>query len=288
MSNYSTAALTGRTRLAGVIGQPVRHTLSPAMHNAAFAAVGVDAVYVPLEVGPAGLSRLLAALADVGALGVNVTLPYKQCALKLVDRCSAEARRIGAVNTIVFRGRRLIGHNTDGLGFLASVRKVMSLDGQRVVLLGAGGAGRAVAVSLLGQRIRHLTLAEPDARRSARLMRDLRRLGTVPVTRVQPGSTALKTLLAQAGLLVNATPLGLKTSDPLPVAAGEIPRGICVMDLVYGRGPTAFLRAARRRRCRIIPGWHMLLYQGAEAFRLITGHPAPLGVMRAALQRAGV
>lgn len=280
--------ISGTTRIAGVVGNPIAHTLSPAMHNASFAALGLDAVYVPFRVEPSGLGPLLKTLSAVGALGLNVTVPYKQAVLRHLHALAPSARRIGAVNTVVFSGGKRIGHNTDGTGCLASLNPVLPPHGQRAVLLGAGGAGRAVAVALCDAGLAHLTLVEPDASALRTLTARLARLGHRRVTACAPGTAAVRAALAQARLVINATPLGLRPTDPLPVPAAWLPSRACVLDLVYGHGPTRFQHAAVRRSCRVVPGWHMLLQQAAESFRLWTGRPAPLAVMRRALIAAGV
>jgi shikimate dehydrogenase len=281
--------INGKTRLAGVIGDPITHTLSPAMHNAAFKALGINAVYLPLPCPKAGLKRLLHSLADLGAVGVNVTIPHKQLALECMDSCSPEAERIGAVNTVVFQGAKLVGHNTDGLGFLESLKQAkIKVRGQRAVLLGAGGAGRAVAVSLLQAGVAHLTVSEPFIQGRRKLQAYLKKLGYTQVLGVEPNTAVLCQQSQIAHLVVNASPLGLKPTDPLPLPADWLSPQQSVMDLVYGHGPTAFIQAAQRRKARTVPGWHMLLYQGAESFRLWTGCKPPVEVMRQALLRADV
>ncbi len=280
--------IDGSTRLAGVIGFPVHHTLSPAMHNAAFAALGINAVYLPLAVKPQDLRHVLRALSRLGALGVNLTIPHKQAALRIVDRIDDSARRIGAINTVEFLAGRLIGHNTDGLGFLASLRGVLRPRGRSALLLGAGGAGRAVAVALAGAGLGRLYVAETNPVPARRLLAHLSRLGFSRAAVVAPGSTALRAAAGRADLVINATPLGLRPADPLPLPPAWLRRGACVFDLAYGRKLTPWLAAARRRGCRIVPGWRMLLHQGAAAFRIWTGRTAPLAAMRAALRAAGV
>ncbi|MCK5218554.1 shikimate dehydrogenase [bacterium] len=279
--------ITGNTRIAGLIGWPVSHTLSPAMHNAAFAGMGINAAYLPLGVRPHHIKRLLATLQDLGALGVNITIPYKEKVISLVDECASEAVDIGAVNTIVFKNDRMIGYNTDGWGFLASLKGRFKPRKKNAVLLGGGGAGRAVAVSLLKAGVAHLTVADPDARRLHRLMTDMRTLGYRNVRGVKPATPELHEHLRETGLLVNATPLGLKPDDPLPLSPVWMPRGICVMDLVYGRKPTAFLKTAQQQGNQVIPGWYMLLNQGIESFRIWTGKKPPIEIMRRALIKAG-
>jgi shikimate dehydrogenase len=279
--------INGHTRLAGVVGWPIEHTLSPAMHNAAFRYYGLPVAYLPLGVPPAGLNAFCRGWRQVNPLGFNVTVPHKETILKHLDGLAPSAAAMGAANTVVCRHGRWIGHNTDGYGFLASLAGVFSPRGQQAVLLGGGGAGRAVAFSLARAGVARLTLVEPDAGRCRRLLQALRRRGFKAVAAANPGSTDLREALSRCQLLVQASPLGLRPQDPLPLPEAWLPRGICVYDLVYGRSLTPFLRLARRRRNRIIPGWKMLLWQGAEAFRLWTGRKPPVAVMQAALVEAG-
>lgn len=279
--------IDGHTRLAGVVGWPIEHTLSPAMHNAAFRHYGLPVVYLPLGVPPAGLGAFCRGWRQLQPLGFNVTVPHKQTIMRQLDGLAPSAEAMGAVNTVVCRRGRWIGHNTDGYGFLASLAGVFSPRSQRVVLLGGGGAGRAVAFSLAKAGAAQLTLSEPDAGRRRRLIRDLRRRGFTAVAAATPGSADLRSAVGKCRLLVQASPLGLRPQDPLPLPESWLPRGICVYDLAYGRSLTPFLRLARRRRNRVIPGWNMLLWQGAEAFRLWTGRKPPVEIMRAALISAG-
>lgn len=276
--------ISGKTKLAGVIGWPIGHTLSPAMHNAAFAALGMDAVYLPLGVpDPARLKEVVRGLQAVRALGANVTIPYKQAVMNYVNELSPEAEQIGAVNTLVFRDQKIIGCNTDGLGFLKSLPLRLSLRGKNVVLLGSGGGGRAVAVSLVLAGVAQVSVSEPEPRRRNALVKHLRALGCQGAKGVLPDSPELQSALQEADLLVNATPLGLKPEDPLPLPEAWFPDNTTVMDLVYGRTLTRFLTLAKRRGNRIVPGWQMLLHQGAESFRLWTGKQPPVEVMEKAL-----
>lgn len=281
--------ITGKTKLAGVIGWPIEHTLSPVMQNTAFAYYKKDISYVPFGVQPQGLRQLLLSLNQLGAVGVNVTIPYKEKVIPYLDQLAPSAKTIGAVNTIVFQSGKMIGHNTDGIGFLNSLKGIQVLRNKDVVLLGGGGAGRAVAVSLAQAKVNQLTIVDIDMTRLRKLMKDLRALGLKNLQGVAPGTSQLQDALAQTDLVVNATPLGLKASDPLPVPKEWIPRGKCVMDLVYGKKPTAFMKAAARKKNSVVPGWKMLLLQGAESFRLWTGKKPPVFEMqRALLQAAGI
>jgi shikimate dehydrogenase len=280
-------SITGATRIAGVIGWPIQHTLSPAMQNAAFSHYGLDVAYVPLGVPPSGLGILVKSLQQLDAVGVNVTIPYKEKVIPYLDACAPSAKQIGAVNTIVFHKLRIIGHNTDGLGFLQSIQGVARIKGAQAVVLGAGGAGRAIAVSLALAGAGQLTLVDVDSQRLGRLIRDIRKLGYPYVRGTRPSTAELKAQLGKSQLLVNATPLGLKSKDPLPLPPAWMPSAVCVLDVVYGKRMTPLLRLAKAKKNRIVPGWKMLLYQGAEAFRLWTGKNPPVNLMQQALVKAG-
>ena len=281
-------SINGKTRLAGVIGNPIAHTLSPAMHNSAFKACGINAVYLPLGVPEAGLKSLVEALLALNALGANVTVPYKEKVMPHLNETSEGAQKIGAVNTLVFKSDRIQGHNTDAVGFNRCLQaEHFPIPGKRAVLLGAGGAGRAVAFALLDAVAASLAAADIDRHRVDRLALDMKNTGEAKVFAVTPNSEELRAALQTADLVINATPLGLKPQDPLPVERDWLPAGRCVMDLVYGAGVTPFLAAARAKGNHVIRGWQMLLHQGAAAFELWTEQEPPEAEMKSALLQAG-
>lgn len=281
--------ITGQTKIFGIFGYPVTHTLSPIMHNAAFDAVGLPYRYLPFEVRPDQLQEAIKGIVPLGIRGLNVTIPHKETIVPFLDRIDEEAERIGAVNTIEIDSGRLIGHNTDGRGFLASLRE-MNIDcsGKRVLLLGAGGAAKAVAAILARQPISEMMII---ARTPARGKELIDRLASI--------SPRLKTSLwgvnfgsdfpADPGrptLLVNTTPLGMNERDPLPFPIHFIDPRWSVADLIYRPAETALLAGAKKNGAAVIPGLGMLLHQGALAFEIWTRQKAPLLVMREALQQA--
>jgi shikimate dehydrogenase len=279
--------VSGTTRVAGVIGWPIEHTLSPAMQNCAFQHYGLDAIYIPLGVPRQGLSSLLKSLQALNAWGVNVTIPYKEAVMTSLDSLAPSASDIGAVNTIVFKQGKMIGHNTDGHGFLESLKGSIQPRAKQALLLGGGGAGRAVAFSLAKAKVQCLTIVDVDQKRLNTLIRDIKKTGFSQVFGIRPGIAALQAKTKTADLVINATPLGLKKSDSLPIPAAWIPKGRCVMDLVYGKQLTPFLQVAKKKGNVLIPGWKMLLLQGAESFRLWTNKQPPIPKMQAALIAAG-
>ena len=271
------------TRVFGVIGHPIHHSLSPAMHAATFRALDLDALYAAFDVPPRFLAPMLRAFVLSGVEGLNVTVPLKERVAPLLDHVDPAAAAIGAVNTIVIRHRRTTGYNTDGVGFRRALEE-LGWRGRRasVVILGAGGAARAVAWELGRVRGSRLTIANRHPRRAQALARWLRRHRTgiqveaIPLSRVS---------LEGAALVVNATTLGMRKTDGSPVNPALLHRGLTVYDLVYHR-QTPLVRAARRRGCVAANGLSMLLYQGAESLRLWLHREPPVDVMRRALGQA--
>jgi shikimate dehydrogenase len=276
--------ISGRTTVVGIIGDPVAHSASPAMHNAAFAALGLDWVYVPFAVRAAALRDAVRAVRALGLAGVNVTVPHKAAVLPHLDAVSALAARVGAVNTIINRDGLLSGDNTDVAGFVRALRGAGGrLAGRRAVVIGAGGSARAVLAGLGALRVGQVVVANRTAARARALAR--RFAGTVDVEVSGFAALADVAVLREAALIVNATSIGLTDAAFPALAWGATPPRCVAFDLVYGRD-TAFLAAARRAQRRTLDGAEMLLHQGAAAFALWTGRRPPLAVMRAALQRA--
>ncbi|MFN3477183.1 MAG: shikimate dehydrogenase [Candidatus Methylomirabilales bacterium] len=281
--------INGETRIVGIIGDPVSHSLSPCMHNAAFAAKALDAVYIPWPVAVEDFPTALQAVRRMENFsGGNVTVPHKEHAAKLCDGLSPEAEALGAVNTLVAQDGRLFGHNTDGAGFLRSLEEGgFDPKGKRVLLLGAGGAAKAVAFALAGAGTAELTIANRTLERAEALAALLR--GRSPGCQILALSLHNKPLapaIASADLVVNATTLGLKPEDPSPIDWGPLNSRALAVDLIYNPTETAFLKGASRRGLKVQNGLGMLLYQGAAAFELWTKEAAPLGAMRAALRAA--
>jgi shikimate dehydrogenase len=282
-------AVTAVTRVVAVIGRPVRHSLSPLMHNAAFAALGLDYRYVAFDVAPAAVGAAVAGMRAFGIAGLNVTIPHKQAVMRHLDQLTPEAEQIGAVNTIEVRGRRLIGHNTDSRGFAEALRRGwgLRLAGRRVVLLGAGGAARAVAVQCLLERATAVVIVNRSPGPARALLRRLRALpGRTQLASAALTPHALARLLPEHDLIINATSLGLHPGDPSPVPPDLLRSGHHVCDLIYNPPETALLRAAAAAGAATLNGVGMLVAQGALAFTLWTGRRAPVKVMESALFQA--
>jgi shikimate dehydrogenase len=270
--------IDGSTRIVGVIGWPVDHSLSPAIHNAAFAAAGLDRAYVPLPVPPRGLAAALAGLEALGFEGANVTMPHKTEAAELIEELTDDARLLRAVNTIVVRAGRLEGHNTDVTGFDRFLRRDVGFDpdGRTALIYGAGGAARACALALARAGLTRLTVAARDEARVAPLRSIVTDLG-VPVAVVRPGDAGT----VSADVIVNATPVGAlqEASHPSLPLLGP---GVLVVDLLYDPPTTLLQRRAREAGATAVGGLGLLLEQAALSFELWTGTPASLEVMSAA------
>ncbi len=282
--------ITGGTRVYGIIGDPVAHSLSPQMHNRAFAVCRLNCCYVPFKVAVADLQAAVAAVRALGLGGINVTIPHKQRVMACLDEIDRSAALIGAVNTIVNRDGRLTGYNTDGTGWLASLRLDAGFEpaGKRVVLLGAGGAARAVSFGLVQSGVGSLDIFDLDARRAERLADDLAMVAGCPVAAGEMAGDTLPAALAVADLLINATPAGMFPEDQAepPVDPRQLASQPLVYDLVYNPADTRLLKEASVLGCRVLNGTGMLLYQGALAFELWTGLQAPVEIMRQALNEA--
>lgn len=259
------------------------------MQQAALRRLRLDACYQAFEITAAQVPDVLRALAPLGFWGINVTTPFKELVLPLLDAVDAAASAIGAVNTIVVRAGRLVGHNTDAEGFRMALESGggTALRGAPVLVVGAGGAARAVAFACLAGRCASLTIANRTPERARSLCDALRgnfpnaRIGHVPT-----GGRAFAQTVAASGVLVNTTPPRGGTADPLPVPAGALRRGQTVMDIVYRPRRTPLLAAAAAAGARTVDGLQMLLHQGALAFSLWTGREAPVETMRRALAAA--
>ncbi len=278
--------IEGTTKIIGVFGYPIKHTASPAMHNAAFEALGLDYVYLPFEVRPQRLEEAAKALISLNIVGVNVTIPHKETVCPHLDEISREAELIGAVNTIAVRSERLIGYNTDGQGFIASLKEDggETVQGKTLLVLGAGGAARAVAIQAALEGAGRISITDMLEERAEKVASHIEKnipsckVGVVPRDKVQ-------STLKDADFLINATPVGMKPEDPLIIDPDWLFPHLLVFDLVYNQGETRLMKAAREKGCRVVGGLGMLAHQGAISFQLWTGRKAPLEVMRGALEK---
>jgi len=268
--------INGLTKIYGILGRPVAHTLSPQVHNAAFRELELNAVYVAFPV--TDLARAVAGLRGLAIHGVSVTIPFKEEIIPLIDELDPQAARIGAVNTVVNRDGRLIGYNTDWLGALRALQVRTMLTGEHVLILGAGGAARAITFGVLQEGGR-VSLTDLDPPRAAALARELK-AEAIPLSRLNQ---------CPATILVNATPVGMEPRvEEIPISPEFLGRFRLVMDVVYRPLETVLLREAKARGAATIDGLQMLIHQATAQFELWTGMTAPLETMvRAAYKALG-
>ncbi len=274
------------TKRVVLIGHPVAHSLSGAMQQAAFDDQGVDAAYELWDRAPIALADAIGEVRGDDFLGANVTIPHKERVVPLVDRLTEEAQATGAVNTITREGRRLVGHNTDVPGFKIALDKLVGRQKmpRQAVVLGAGGGGRAVVYGLIREGFQRVVVFNRHLHRAEGLVKFFGRSAAHMELRAMPWhESIIEAELAKSKVLVNATSIGL-AGDESPIAAEMIPPDLLVLDLIYAR--TRLLRDAEAAGCTVADGEQMLLHQGAAAFSLWTGRPAPVDVMQRALSAA--
>jgi shikimate dehydrogenase len=320
VSQPGQSAINAATRCCAVYGFPIRHSASPAMHNAAFAALGLNWRYLAFEVRPDDLRAAIAGAKAMQFSGLNLTVPHKLLAMRIVDELDVSAKTWGAVNTVRFEARdaggqwqplhqfgvpprqlrdgrtqlakpleggtpneiRAVGFNTDSDGVARSLREDLGLklEGAKVLLLGTGGAGQVAALRLAQENVSELFLVEFVSAKAEAVAQEIHKRHSQVKVKVgfPPGPV---------DLLLNATPLGLKPDDPSPLDEKQFPlrQARAVFDMIYNPAETPLLKAAKAAGCRTANGLGMLLHQGAKAFEIWTGQPAPLTVMRQALEK---
>ncbi len=280
--------ITGTTGLAGIIGDPVSHSLSPRMHNAAYAAMGIDMVYVPMRVDGADLEAAVAGIRALGFVGVNVTIPHKLAVAPLLDGLHDSAVAAGAVNTIVRDGEALIGHNTDGEGFIAALEESFTPDypSSPALIVGAGGAARSVGVALAEKGIPSLLIVNRSRGRAEEFQELLRERYPHLEVEIHVSSSLDPDSLRERRIIVNATPLGMSPDlKPLRLPVDRLSKDQVVCDLVYaGSGRTPLESQAIEKGAATMGGLGMLLHQGAAAIQLWTKRKPPLEVMRQAIE----
>jgi shikimate dehydrogenase len=271
--------------LCGVIGNPVEHSLSPAIHNAAFEKLGLNFVYLAFRV-----EDLPAAIRGIRALGnvrgFSVTIPHKVGIIPLLDEVETTARHIGSVNTIVVENATLRGYNTDASGALRALRDAgVTVKGQRVLMLGSGGAARAIAFALAGESLEHLTILGIDDTERRVLASDLKTKTSLRIEEARLTEPSLGTALKDSAILLQCTPIGMSPkTDQTCVPPDLLHPALAVMDIVYNPLETRLIRDAKSVGCRTIRGVEMFLNQAVAQFELWTGVPAPADVMRTVLE----
>jgi len=283
--------VSGQTRILAVLGHPIAHTASPAIHNAAFDALGLNWRYVALDVDPRNLGSALRGLTTAGLVGVNLTVPHKIQVLRYLDSMDSTVKVLGAANTLKFQVRgtkpSIHGCNTDGYGLLKALKEDFEFHprGKTVAIIGCGGAGRSAAIQLASVGVGKLILINRSRSKAIAIARRIRALK--PPSRPGGGRTICVFTPEPCDMVIQATSLGLKTSDPLPLTSQQLwqlaPRFF--FDMIYRPAETPVMRLARKMGCRTVNGLGMLLHQGAKAFEIWTSRKAPVEVMRRALKR---
>ncbi len=280
--------LSGHTKPFAVIGHPIGHTLSPVMHNASMEELGFDGIYLALDIHPDELMVVLPSIAKMGFAGVNLTVPHKEIAFRGLDKLDESAKLLGAANTVQFSDDGMIGHNTDGYGFLMALEEAFGkqVEGDAVFVLGCGGAGRAVALMAAKEGAKSLVLADIDAERVQRLEDEIRTLAPeVVITQSLDGASNIE-LCRECDLVVQASPVGMKKDDPSLLPPEAFRSGQRAFDLIYMYPETAILTTAREAGAHVANGLGMLLHQGARAFEIWTGTKPSVPAMRKALEEA--
>lgn len=281
--------ISGKTQLCGVIGDPVAHSLSPALHNAAFSHLKLDFVFLAFRVKAVELQNAMQGMRGLGIRGLNVTMPHKTAVIRYLDDVESNVKFLASVNTILNEDGRLVGFSTDGVGALHALRENgVNPAGKKVLLLGAGGAAKAIAYTL-AQEVEALCILNRVAEKAAVLADNLNRLFGKKIVGGALSPSAVQKNLQEAEILVNATSVGMHPNvNQSLVAPDWLKPDLTVMDIVYNPLETRLAKDAKAAGAKVISGVEMLLYQGAASFEIWTGHVAPTEVMRtAALNQLG-
>ena len=281
--NYYYMNIKGSTNIVGLIGHPVEHSFSPPMHNAAFKALDMDYAYVAFDVDPSNLKSAIEGAKSLNIKGFNVTIPHKIGVMDFLDGIDEVAELIGAVNTIDFKDMK--GYNTDGIGAVKAIEEVTSIKSKNVVIAGAGGASRAISFYIAKYGADSLTILNRNIDKAQKLARDVSESGLIGNVK-SDSINDINSYLDDADILINTTPIGMHPNvDVEPIAtADHLHEDMAVFDAVYNPNETVLLKEAIKAGAKPVYGIKMLLYQGAESFRIWTGENPPVDVMENALR----
>lgn len=275
--------IKGSTKVVGLIGEPVEHSFSPPMHNEAFKTLGLDYVYVPFNVSPDNLKSAIEGANSLNIQGLNVTIPHKINVIKYLKELDPIAELIGAVNTIDFKN--LKGYNTDGIGCIRAIEEVTKIKDKNIVVAGAGGAARAIVFYLAKYGAEEVNILNRNLKKAENLASDL--LASNLISNVNSSDISeISKFISDADILIDTTPIGMhpNVSDEPIVKAADIHEELVVNDIVYNPNETVLLKEAITANAKVVYGIKMLLYQGAESFKIWTGREAPIDVMEAKLK----
>ena len=276
--------ISGKTQVYGIFGYPVKHSKSPQFQTAAFSFYNIPAVYVPFEVKPEDLPKAIEGIKALNIKGLNITVPHKENVIPYLNELSEEVKYIKACNTIKNINGYLIGYNTDEYGFITGLKELEpSLDGRNVLVLGAGGASRAVVYGLIKEGVNKIYQANRNLKRVETIIQDFKGFNRLVDNIIQPVSyqEINKALLEKIDIIVNTTSVGLREDDPWLFNYNLLQPNHTVVDIIYKETP--LLKAAKEKNCKYQDGLPMLLYQGAKAFEIWTNKPAPVEIMKEAL-----
>ena len=273
--------IDSNTNLFCVIGNPIKHSKSPLMHNAALQKAGENGVYVAFDIANDKLKEFIDGFKTMGIKGANVTIPHKENIMKYLDGLTKEAEIIGAVNTIYRDGDKLIGDNSDGKGFILSLMKEGEFDpkDKKVVILGAGGASKAVTIKLADEGVKEIALYDLDEKKAEELVKYIQKMYGEKIKIERINKNDIEEKVKESNLLVNCTPIGMKESDPELVSEEVFSRNHVVYDLIYNPERTKLLQGAERKGAKVVNGLGMLVYQGAISFERWTGKKPDTEVM---------
>lgn len=275
--------IKGSTKVVGLIGEPVEHSFSPPMHNEAFKTLGLDYVYVPFNVSPNNLKSAIEGANSLNIQGLNVTIPHKINVINYLNELDPIAELIGAVNTIDFKNIK--GYNTDGIGCIRAIEEVTKIKDKNIVVAGAGGAARAIVFYLAKYGAEEVNILNRNLKKAENLANDL--LASNLISNVNSSDISeISKFISDADILIDTTPIGMhpNVSDEPIVKAADIHEELVVNDIVYNPNETVLLKEAIKANAKVVYGIKMLLYQGAESFKIWTGREAPVDVMEAKLK----
>ncbi|MFC1500832.1 shikimate dehydrogenase [Elusimicrobiota bacterium] len=268
--------INGNTKIIGIFGYPIKHTFSPAMHNAAFKVSGLNFIYTPFEISPNNLSKAISCVKKFNIHGLNITVPHKENALKFIDKADPLAKKIGSINTIVNKNGVLTGYNTDGKGFIKDIKNCgFNPIKKTALLMGAGGAGKAVAAALSWSGAKKIYITDKSQTLARKLVSKIKNSKHFPMSKI-------KEKIEEADIVINATPIGMKNSKQSLINKNLLRKNLFVYDLVYNH-ETRLIKDAKKIGAKAYNGIGMLLYQGVLAFELWTGKKAPVSIMRKSL-----
>jgi len=267
--------ITGKTKITGVIGHPIEHSMSPPMHNNAYKQLNMDYVYVAFHVQPEDIEKLITSAKTLGIRGLNVTIPHKTTIIPYLDEIDETAKKIGAVNTIQFKDNKAKGYNTDGIGAIKSIQEYTTLQDKNILILGAGGASKAISFTLINENINSLTIANRTKENAEQLIENIKK--QTNFTKIQYHTiNDVDEIIEDMDIIINTTPIGMYPHHEVkpPIKTDNINKNHIVMDIIYNPLETQLLKQSKENGAQTINGTSMLINQGLVSFEIFTGEKA--------------